>query len=284
MITLSSVTDKLQVVLSGSVAANQMACYASFKDTKSGQTLIPDRSVALTNNTTAVDVVGAPAANIQRGIDEVSVVNSDTSAGEVTVRYNADGTVYSLAKFTLAAGEKLEYTTQNGWRVLATSGAVKQSINQGNSPVSSDLNRVVLASDVINNNAVANTIADVTGLSFPVVSGLKYYFKFWIAYTSAATATGSRWAINGPSLTSLSLKSEYSLTATTQTVNAVSGYDLPAAANATSAATTTGNWAVLEGIIQCSADGSVIARFASEITASAITAKAGSFVEYIQLT
>lgn len=284
MITLSNTTDKLQVVLTGAVTTSQMACYASFKDTKSGATLVPDRAVILTNNTTAVDLVDSPSASTQRGIDEVSVVNNDTASGAVTVRYNANGTLYTLAKFTIASGEKLEYTNQNGWRVLATSGAVKQSINQGNSPVSSGLNRVVLGSDVTNSNAIANSIADVTGLSFPVVAGSRYYFKFWIFYTSAATGTGSRWAINGPSLTELSLKSEYSLAATTQTVNAVSGYDLPAASNATSAATNTGNWAVLEGIIRTSVDGSVIARFASEVSSSAITAKIGSFVEYIQLS
>lgn len=282
MIILSNTTDKIQIVLSAS-ATTQWSAYASYRDTKSGRTLVPGRSVATTNNTTAVDLVSAPASAVQRGIDYISIVNSDSGAGAITVKYNANDTTYTIAKFSLAPNEKLEYTSSGGWCTFSTSGAIKQSINQGNSPVSSDLNRVVLASDVINNNATANTIADVTGLSFPVVSGSKYYFRFWIAYTSAATATGSRWAVNGPSLTSLSLKSAYSLTTTTQTVNAVSGYDLPAATNATSAATTVGNWAVLEGIIQCSADGNVIARFASEITASAITAKAGSFVEYVQI-
>lgn len=283
MITLSNTTDKIQVVLTGAVSSAQWSCYASYNDTKSGQTLLPDRAVANTDDTTPIDLVSAPASGTQRGIGEVSIINMDTGAGEVTVRYNANGTTYTLARFTLSSGEKLEYTSQNGWRVLATSGAAKQSINQGNSPVSSDLNRVVLGSDVTNNNAVANTIANVTGLSFPVVAGTKYYFKFWINYTAAATSTGSRWAVNGPSLTSLTLKSVYSLAATTQTQNTVTGYDLPAAANASSAS-TAGNWALLEGIIECSADGDVIARFASEVANSAIVAKAGSFVDYIALT
>ena len=282
MITLSNTTDKIQVVLTGAVSSAQWSCYASYNDTKSGQTLLPDRAVANTDDTTPIDLVSAPASGTQRGIGEVSIINMDTGAGEVTVRYNANGTTYTLARFTLSSGEKLEYTSQNGWRSFATSGAIKHSINQGNSPVSSGLNRVVLGSDVTNNNATANTIADVTGLSFPVVAGTKYYFKFWINYTTAATGTGSRWAVNGPSLTSLTLKSVYSLAATTQTQNTVTGYDLPASSNATSAS-TAGNWAILEGIIGCSADGSVIARFASEVSSSAIVAKAGSFVEYIAL-
>lgn len=281
MIILSNTTDKIQILLTAS-ATTQWSAYASFRDTKSGRTLIPSRAVATTNSTTAVDLVAAPSADTQRGVDYITITNDDSSSGEITIRYNANGTTFNLAKFSLSSGEKLEYTSSGGWRAFATSGAVKQSINQGNSPVSSELNRVVLGGDVINSNAIANSIADVTGLSFPVVGNQKYYFRFWITYACATTGTGSRWAINGPSIVSLTLRSVYSLAATTQTQNTVTGYDLPAAAN-TSSAATAGNWAVLEGIIECSADGSVIARFASEVSNSAITAKAGSFVEYIQI-
>lgn len=282
MIILSSTTDKIQVILADAVLANQMSCYASFRDTKSGNTLVPGRGISLTNDTTAIDLVSPPGADTQRGIDCISVVNTDTASGVVTVRYNADGTSYTLAKFTLAPNEKLEYTSANGWSSFSSSGAVKQSINQGNNPVSSDLNRVVLASDVVNNNAIANSIADVTGLSFPVTSGHVYYFKFWIKYSSAATSTGSRWCLNGPAFADLTAKSVTSLASTTQTQNTIVAYDTPAAANTTSAF-QSGNLAIIEGFITPSADGSVIARFASEVSNSAITAKAGSFVEYIQI-
>jgi hypothetical protein len=282
MIILSNTTDKIQVVLGATVVSAQMQCYASFRDTDEGTTLVPGRGVINTNNTTPVDLIGAPGAGIQRGIDLISVVNTDTGPGQVSVLYNANSTTYTLAKFTLAVGEKIEYTGANGWRVFANSGAVKQSINQGSSPVSSDLNRAVLANDVTNNNAVANTIQDVTGLSFPVVSGSIYYFKFFIKYTSASTATGSRWAVNGPTFSDLTVRSVYSLTSTTQTVNTVTAYDTPSAVSANSG-TTAGNWAIIEGFITPTANGDVIARFASEVQNSAIVAKAGSFVEYIQL-
>ena len=144
---------------------------------------------------------------------------------------------------------------------------------------------VVIESDVTNNNAVANTIADVTGLSFSVTSGKAYYFDFNIIYTAAATTTGSRWSISGPaSPTYLSYRSEYTLTTTTTTRNAVlSAYDQPAASNATSGATGN-NWASIYGVIQPSADGTVIARFASEVANSAIVAKSHSWVRYRQIT
>jgi hypothetical protein len=135
---------------------------------------------------------------------------------------------------------------------------------------------------VTNNNAVANTIADVTGLSFPVIAGNRYAFRFVIDYTAAATTTGSRWTLNGPAFTRLAYSSQYSLTATSSTFNEAVAYAIPAASSASSA-NTTGNVAIIEGFIQPSANGDVIARFASEIASSAIVAKVGSYVDYAQL-
>lgn len=149
-------------------------------------------------------------------------------------------------------------------------------------PVATQLTVVVLGSDVTNNNAVANTIADVTGLSFAVTAGNTYYFEFVIPYTAAATTTGSRWSINGPgSPTLLNYRSEYTLTATSMTLNSASAYDTPAASSASSL--TTGNVATIWGIIKPSSDGTVIARFASEVSSSAIVAKAGAFLRYMQV-
>ena len=141
--------------------------------------------------------------------------------------------------------------------------------------------RVFLTDDVINNNAVANTIQDLTGLSFPVVANNTYKFRFVIVYNSAATTTGSRWTINGPAATHMSYSSTYPTSATAITNNAcLAGYNLPAASNASSQ--TANNRCIIEGEIRPSADGTVIARFASEISASAITAIASgrSYVEY----
>lgn len=140
---------------------------------------------------------------------------------------------------------------------------------------------VVLAADVTNNNAVANTLADVTGIAFPVVAGETYWFEAVIAYTAQATTTGSRWVLNGPALTMLNLRSEWTLTATTITANCASAYNIPAACNATSLA--AGNIATLWGIVKPSANGTVQVRFASEVANSAITAKAGSTLRWMKV-
>ena len=285
MIILSETTDSLQVVLGGSVTTNQLQCMTSWRD-RTSTTFVAGRTVTNTNNTTDVDLAPAPAASTQRIIDFISIYNKDTVNAVVTIKFDANGTEYILFKTTLAADEKLEYQEGQGFKVIATSGAVKQSINQGANASTSGLTAVILGSDVVNNNAVANTIQDVTGLSFSVTAGKMYYFKFIIYYTAAATTTGSRWAVSCTAglATNLSMTSEYSLTTTTTTRNAnVQAFDSPAASNATSAAVTN-NMAVMEGYFIPTATGTFIARFASEVAGSAITAKTGSVCYYQQLT
>lgn len=277
MLVLSQTTDKIQVVLAAAVATNQAQCVASWRDITATPSYVAGRSVANTNGTTDVDLISAPAASTQRVIDFLSVYNNDTAPVTVTVKLDANGTDYIFWKGTIAAGERLEYENGKGWTVFTAGGLIKTLSSHLLATVLNDLNTTVLESDVVNNNATANTLQDVTGLSFPVTANELYWFKFSILYAAAATATGSRWSISGPgSPTRLVYMSEYSLTSTTSTRNAnLTAYDLPAASNATSG-TTGSNLAVLEGIVQPSSSGTVIARFASEVASSAITALAGS--------
>lgn len=137
---------------------------------------------------------------------------------------------------------------------------------------------VTLGADVINSNATANTLADCTGLSFSATSGTRYRFYALIWYTSAVTTTGSRWTLNGPTVTNLAYKSTYTLAAATITTNFATAYSIPAASNATSL--VAGNIAIIEGTILPSATGTVVVRFASEVASSAITCKAGSTLEW----
>lgn len=241
----------------------------------------PINTIIASNGTTDVTLYGSLGASEQAEIHKINIFNSDTANKEVTVEINDGSSDFILFKCTLAAGEALEY--KDGWRVFATSGAVKQSINQGANTSTSGLTAVVLASDVTNNNAVANTMQDVTGLSFSVTAGKTYYFQFIIRYTAAATTTGSRWGVNCSAGTAagLSLISEYTLTATSSTRNAqIQAFDSPAACNATSVVAV--NFATIEGLFTPTADGTFTARFASEVSNSAITAKGGSSVCYYQ--
>jgi hypothetical protein len=283
MIILSETTDNLQIVLGSSVTTNQLQCFTSWRD-RTATTFVAGRTVTNTNNTTDVNLAAAPAASTQRVIDFISVYNNDTTNKTVTIKLDANSTEYKLFVTTIASGETIQYNEGSGFVVIATTGAIKQSINQGANASTSGLTAVVLGSDITNNNAVANTIADVTGLSFSVTANKSYYFKFVIRYTAAAATTGSRWGVNASAglATNLTFISEYTLTATTSTRNAmVQAFDSPAAASASSIAAM--NICIMEGHFTPTADGTFIARFASEIANSAIVAKAGSVCYYQQL-
>jgi hypothetical protein len=145
------------------------------------------------------------------------------------------------------------------------------------SPPTSYLTKVALGGDVTDSSGAA-TFTDCTGLSFAVTSGTRYNFRTTIWYTSAATTTGSKWAINGPATTNMAYKSTYTLTATSVTTNFATAYDIPSSANATSL--TAGNIAILEGTILPSANGTVIVRFATELDGNAVVCKAGSTLEW----
>lgn len=279
MLILTSTTDKIQAVLLAAVISNQLNCVASYRDITT-TTYTPGRTVINTNGSTDVDVVDGPASG-QRVIDHISIFNTDTVAANLTIKFDADGTEYILWQGALAVDERVEYSDKEGFRVFTSNGSLKK-VNSANIPISNNLNTVVLSADVVNNNAVANTIADVTGLSFAVTSGNVYWFRFSIMYTSAISTTGSRWSINGPAVTYLAYTVQAALAATTITIGNYGTYNQPAAASATAPADLVG-MVTIEGIIKPSANGTVIARFASEVLSSAITAKAGSILNWVQV-
>jgi hypothetical protein len=280
MITLTNTTHIIEVNTSEETNVDVFCSYADH--TTSGATLGDQQTLITTATNTTI--ISAPDASTQRQIKVINIRNTSATTNIVTVKKDISGTEYDLFSCTLGGGEQIEYLDGRGWQVYTTTGAIKNSINQGSAPISSSLSATVLSSNVVNNNATLNTIQDVTGLSFAVTAGHVYYFQFIIPYTAAATTTGSRWSVNGPATTYLCYTSEYSLAATTTTRNANNiSYDLPATSNATSAGTTSGNRTVVEGVIIPSADGTVIARFASEVANSAITALAGSVVYYQEL-
>ena len=276
MLLLTSTSDLLRVTTSSTAP---LEIHATWVDNASG-TITPGRTNTEVTTATTTTVVGSPGASTQRTVQTLLVRNSHAStSNDVTVLHTDGTTVVDVFKATLAAGEVLQFLDGVGFQVLTIAGAVKTSQNQGTNTIGSALSAAVLASDVTNNNGTANTIADVTGLSFAVTSGKKYYFKFVIQYTAAATTTGSRWSISGPGGT-MRYSSKYSLTTTSMTtIEGSTAHDIPAASNATSAA-TAGNIAIVEGFYEASSNGSVIARFASEVSSSAIVATAGSVVYY----
>lgn len=263
--TLSDQTD-LQTALNLKLAANgngSSLTGLTASQVGLGNVTNESKATMFTSPTFTGTVSGVTSSMVGLGnVNNTSDANKPISTATQTALDGKQSTLVSATNIK----------TINGGSILGSGDLVVNG---------SGVSRVFLPNDVINNNAVANTIQDVTGLSFPVVANTTYKFKFVIIYNSAATTTGSRWCINGPATTHMSFTSQYPTTATALTINpALAGYNLPAASNASSL--TTNNRAIIEGEIRPSADGTVIARFASEILNSAITAVASgrSYVEY----
>lgn len=124
----------------------------------------------------------------------------------------------------------------------------------------------------------ATALADATGLSFALTSGRFYSFQFWIRFSTAATTTGAQFAINAPANSYLVYRTETSLTAaaagapTFRTARAVNIGTASASADA-----INGNLlCVIQGMIQPSANGTLIVRVGTEVAASGVTVRAGS--------
>jgi hypothetical protein len=285
MLLLASTSDQIRVVSTSTSALDVQACGMDMNPSNSDRPTGFRQNTIITTATTTT-VCNSPASGVLRTVKTLSIRNRGAATQTVTVQHTDGTTTVEVIRASLLPNTSLQYQEGAGWWVTDTQGrAVVSNMPNAGAPVVDQDTIVLLSSDVVNNNGTANTMQDVTGLSFSVLTGKLYWFEFHIVYTSAATTTGSRWSINGPSSpTYLDYMSEYSLTSTTTTRNALlQAYDSPSASNATSA-TTGNNWAWIQGVIQPSSDGTVIARFASEVASSAITAKAGSFVRYRQIT
>jgi hypothetical protein len=126
------------------------------------------------------------------------------------------------------------------------------------------------------NNTV--TYADCSGLSFAVTSGVYYHFRFNLTFQTAATTTGIKFKFTGPTVTRFSCEANVPFAAD----GAGGSWQGHIAAYADSAKTTgvqlanTDNFAVVEGNILPSANGTLQLQFASEVASSNAIIRQGS--------
>lgn len=142
---------------------------------------------------------------------------------------------------------------------------------------------VKLALDQANADVVANTLAALTGFTLSVKAGRSYKISAAIGYQTAVNTTGARFVVT--STTGNSTRTQFrnapsnSGTAEFLTYNA--GFNLPATASAGS--TTGSNLFTLQGMFTATDDQVIGISFASEVSASAVTALAGSWMTIEEL-
>lgn len=133
------------------------------------------------------------------------------------------------------------------------------------------------AANIVNTNV---TFVNATGLTFTVSALTNYRFKFVVHYTTAATTTGARFAINGPAAqTALRVGGNLPNGTAAMNSGSVNAYDTAIFA-ATTGPGSTAVMGTIEGVFRNGVNGGTLAlRVASEIGASAVTVLAESHGE-----
>ena len=130
---------------------------------------------------------------------------------------------------------------------------------------------VRLSSDV--STSSTSCCVDATGLSFSVSTGKFYHFKFLVRWDTTLTTRGIGLTLNGPTTTFLNYDVIYPTSQTSGVIHSNNAYNLDITTG-TSAAFT--NIAIIEGLIQPSAGGTLIVRFQADNAASPVTIRTNS--------
>ena len=264
-----SITDKLSLITSAAATLDVVASVQD-KTTSTGALASVSQRTAITTAATT-DVVAVPGSGVERNIVELSIRNKHAStATDVTVQLNANATLYEIVKYTLNAGDTLEYVEGIGWFIITNAAALDK--------------RLIVATDVVN---ATTSFADITGLTCPVLSGKNYSFMAHLFHVNDASTTGSQFGVNGPTMTSNIFGTidtvTPSVTASAHSAGVVATLNTAITAQTTGA--TAQRLAIISGWIKPSANGTFAMRCASEVAVAAgLTVKAGSWCRIWEAT
>lgn len=183
---LTTTSDKIQIVLGGSVTTNQLQCLCTYKVYTT--TTTTDGKVAVnTNNTTDVDLAGAPSSGETYDIQNINVYNADTVSATVTIKLDVSGTETILYKGVVGVNDVISWTAEGGWK--NTSNNVTPLLN----------NKYVLTGalyetfdrnlcDEVNTAALSSGRLSLAAIYLPAGTTINS-ISFWSATTALATGT-----------------------------------------------------------------------------------------------
>ena len=145
LLILDATTKSIEVAMSGAAATTNPDFTAAFAD-DTGSAFTEGANDGALNGTSAVTLVAAPSAATRRVIKSITIENKDTAAVTLTISYNNNSTLRTIAKVTLAVGDT--WTTDG---TFDTNGSLKQTLGTVN-----------LASGVTGTLPVANGGTGVT--------------------------------------------------------------------------------------------------------------------------
>lgn len=128
---LVNTTDKIQAITSSAAAIDSVIDYVDAATSTLGVSGSGRQLTALSSAATT-DILGAPAGSTTRTVKKATWRNKDASlAGDLTIQYNANGTLYEMKKVTLQPGWDLSFIEGLGFfvatPVLSKSGLKNSS-------------------------------------------------------------------------------------------------------------------------------------------------------------
>lgn len=126
MLVLDATTKSIVAVMSGAQATTNPDFTAAWAD-NTGSAFTEGASDGAFNGTNSVTIVAAPAAATRRIIRSITMENRDTAPVTITLSYDNNGTLRTIAKVTLQVGDTW---TTNG--TFDTNGNLKQTMGSVN--------------------------------------------------------------------------------------------------------------------------------------------------------
>lgn len=118
---LDTTARSIEILLGGAVTTNELPWVVSYAD-HTDETFIPATAQGVSNGTTEVTIVSAPAASTQRQLKYLNIYNADTVTAVVTIQLDDTTVNRIMMKVTLPVGYQLVYTDTTGWTVLDEQG------------------------------------------------------------------------------------------------------------------------------------------------------------------
>lgn len=270
MIYLVATTDTLRIVTSSGAAVHIAGFYVQAV-AATGVWGSASPVVATVASATNTDLLSGPGSGNFYSVKQLTIRNTDASlAVDITIQLLTSGADPELWKETLQPGEQLIYIEGVGFfRGASVAGVNKMLIMSGDST-----------------HATAATFADITGLTCPMKSGIRYSVLACLFSVNNASTTGSQFGYNIGAAPTLALFGEIGAVTNSVTGGAF-GTGTATARDTAIVAQTTGQTAtgihLIGGMIQPSADGTFAMRATSEVSVAAgLVVKAGSWLRILQ--
>lgn len=116
---LSATTHSLKIVSDATATTTEPQFVISYNDHTSSGMILPQSSTqGNLNGLTSVTALSAPAASTTRQISHLTLFNADTVSHKLTILKDVSGTGYIILSLTINPNETLEYSRENGFRII----------------------------------------------------------------------------------------------------------------------------------------------------------------------